>query len=216
MILSAHRKIQAMHMVASGLTATKVAEIFGCHPYDFKFAVRQVRRYRQLYKGPHRRDNSAILQARRAGRSLKDIGCEIGVTRERIRQILLRHTIETGESFPHVPRTPRTPRPPKQCPACGAKIGRKSSYCRKHIRQPLRSRLSEQTIKDAESRRINGASWQEVCDPLSVVYQHMAKLIWTRMRRDGRLSTETANAVFGPKGWGWLDQWRPKADSLKI
>ncbi len=120
----------------------------------------------------HAKRISEIIAMRRGGAILEEIGASFGVTRERIRQILLQHSARTGETG-LVGWTPamrarnaenhRTPKPKCARPSCNNAVKHSAqTYCgRPCLRRHTCERNAGLAARIIESR-LAGVTWKQI------------------------------------------------------
>lgn len=206
-------------MIVAGMTATEVARHFGLQRSVIQRAIGGVRALHPVTnKLPPRKPerDTALVEARRNGGTLDEIGREHGISRERVRQILFRHSQKTGEKFvnQHWSRSAnfaatvalrRETYPIWRCVDCGKETRKKpAAYMVKteRCRQcyiAYRRVMPDEEAWAAENLRRDGDSWRSI-GLISGVSPNQVMLAVARLaKQEGRLNE--VRDLYGKVAW---------------
>lgn len=168
-------------------------------------------------QSPRRRDNTEIIEHFRDTRNLEATGKAFGITRERVRQIVVRHEQESGE---HIARgyglgKMRIERVTWTCIGCGAekrtlpaRVRERCGVCTN--RHNSHSKITDALIEEWITARLAGATWQSLAVGFGWPCNHahrISRAIWSHLIRRGR---EDEISLLGFNRRTWLRKYTPK------
>jgi hypothetical protein len=167
---------------------------------------------RETAKEDRRNRDAMIVAARCRGITLRDIGTRLGLTHERVRQILVAH------DAPAVARRPRG-RPATRvavvCAACGKASWRRRSevaagpmYCSRAC--VIAARLKVTDVQAVLALRAEGISWAAAARRLGASVQSVQIAVWHLLAATGQLTTDVVEPLWRtrrqPPKWRWLEE----------
>jgi hypothetical protein len=156
--------------------------------------------------------DAMIVAARRRGITLRDIGARLGLTHERVRQILVAH------DTPAIARRSRG-RPATRvavvCAACGKASWRRRSevaagpmYCSRAC--VIAARLKVTDVQAVLALRAEGLSWAAAARRLGASVQSVQIAVWHHLAATGQLTTDVVEPLWRtrrqPPKWRWLEE----------
>jgi len=173
--------------------------------------ARQARR-QEAAEERSRRD-ATIVAATRRGLSSREIATGLGITRERVRQILAR------EGEPTIPRAqilrPPAARTAVTCAACGKVNWRAARdfrteyarhYCGRQCQGATQRRVTD--VQAVLALRAEGASWAAIGRQFRASAQAAQRAVWRHLAESGQLTAVVVEPLWRtrqPPGWHWLE-----------
>jgi len=177
-----------------------------------RLRARQARR-QEAAEERSRRD-ATIVAATRRGLSTREIATGLGITRERVRQILAR------EGEPAIPRgqilRPPAPRTAVTCAACGKvswraardfRAGYARYYCGPQCQGAAQRRVTD--VQAVLALRAEGASWAAIGRQFHASAQAAQRAVWRHLAQSGQLTAAVVEPLWRtrqPPRWHWLEQ----------
>lgn len=151
-----------------------------------------------------------ILKARKRGATLQEIGTSLGITRERVRQIILKYeelqgcSIEVGKIERPKPRGPRVARIEWRCPNCDAAFLDTPSKAKTRKTQRLcgpcarnaKRKVTDAVIEKAIAMRLEGIRWNHIGDIFGTSTQSIQRGIWNYLARRDSLSYSRVDEIW--------------------
>lgn len=202
---------------AAGLTVAETAARLGVVRRAVYLAARHYGiSFAPAFHPPHPLTDILVAEYR-AGATLAAVGARHGISRERVRQLLVAHEKATGEAIPRHP-PPQAPRFERRCVRCGRPMGRRAKFVTATRLAALasvckschasRHDLTPPVLDAYVVRRLAGERWSRIAAAAGyapATYHLLYRAVALYLYRAGRKADLTA--AFAGQKTAWLRKY---------